>query len=59
MCEAQQGEASPQGEQSKPVYPPLAFQRVHNQHYISVFFKNLVFLQAEKLVHHLLVIRKL
>jgi hypothetical protein len=44
MCGAQQGEASTQGEQCKPVYPPLALQRVHNQHYVSVFFKNLVFL---------------
>jgi hypothetical protein len=34
-------------------------RRVQNQHYISVFLKNLVFLQAEKMVHHLLVIRKL
>jgi hypothetical protein len=59
MCEAQQGEASPQGEQCKPMYPPLALRRVHNQHCISVFLKRLVFLQAEKLIHHLLVIRKL
>jgi hypothetical protein len=38
---------------------PLLLQRAHNQHYISVFLKNLVFLQAEKMVHHLLVIRRL
>ena len=48
MCEALQEDASLQGEWCQPMYLPLALLGVHNQHYISVFLKSLVFLLAEK-----------